>query len=61
MSCIPEQSSPGLGLLCLMLVVACVYGATAFGKQTVQPTDASASLKARDLQFSQISQRHGWS
>jgi len=48
-------------LLCLMLVVACVYGATAFGKQTDQPTDASASLNARNLQFSRISQQHSWS
>ncbi|MEN8802012.1 MAG: two-component regulator propeller domain-containing protein [Thiogranum sp.] len=49
------------GLLCLLLVVACGYAATAFGKQTTQPTEVSAGLKARNLQFSQISQQHGLS
>ncbi|MEA3244177.1 MAG: GGDEF domain-containing protein [Pseudomonadota bacterium] len=50
-----------LGLLCLILVVACGYGSTAFGKQTTQPTDVSAGLKARNLQFLQISQQRGLS
>ena len=50
-----------LGLLCLLLAAACSYAATAFGKQTAQPTAAGAGLKARNLQFSQISQQQGLS
>jgi len=49
-----------LGLL-LILTVACGYGSTAFGKQTPQPAETAAGLKARNLQFSQISQQHGLS
>ncbi|MGB5297417.1 MAG: two-component regulator propeller domain-containing protein, partial [Thiogranum sp.] len=50
-----------LGLLCLLLAAACSYAAAAFGKQTAQPTAAGAGLKARNLQFSQISQQQGLS
>ena len=50
-----------LGLLCLLLAAACSYAATVFGKQTAQPTAAGVGLKARNLQFSQISQQHGLS
>lgn len=50
-----------VGLLCLLLAAACGYGASAFGKQAAQPRDASAGLKARNVQFARISQQQGLS